>query len=83
MYQIYLLMSVLLAQLVAHHDHDLPNKPNCRPAGPAPCRSSRPTQSLPLLIKILKIPDKNNENARSEFFRKSIDIITLTSKSKV
>ena len=56
MYQIYLLMSVLLAQLVAHHDHDLPNKPNCRAAFPAPCRSSRPTQSLLTADKNLKNP---------------------------
>ena len=61
-------MSVLLAQLVAHHDHDLPrrqdllvicdlpNKPNCRPAWPAPCRSSRPTQSLLTADKNLKNP---------------------------
>ena len=41
MYQIYLLMSVLLAQLVAHHDHVLPN---CRVR--VLCRSSRPAGSL-------------------------------------
>ena len=57
MYQIYLLMSVLLAQLVAHHDHDdLPNKPNCRAGWAAPCRSSRPTQSLLTADKNLKNP---------------------------
>ena len=39
---------------------------------PPPVRAG-PHNPCSLLIKILKIPDKNNENARSEFFRKSID----------
>ena len=60
-----------------------PTSPTAGLAGPPPAVRAGPHNRCSLLIKILKIPDKNNENARSEFFRKSIDIITLTSKSKV
>ena len=48
MYQAYLLISVSLTQLVAHHDHVLPN---CRVR--VICRSSRPAGSLAVLPELV------------------------------